>query len=130
MFSGCTSLAYINLKNFNEINLNSYSNMFNGVPDNITICINENTTSNKIFPQIRNKSYKVDCPDDSINKDYNNTQFNPQIYTNSQSENIFILNTSNPIEYTTIIKDTFEITSILNTEYKRIIETQTFLKMK
>ena len=46
MFDGCTNLEYINMINFNEISLDSssnyYSNMFNNVPNNIVVCINTN----------------------------------------------------------------------------------------
>ena len=65
MFEDCINLEYINLKNFNEINLTSYNNMFNNVPDNVVICINEDKTNNTIFPQIKNKAcYNIDCTND------------------------------------------------------------------
>ena len=36
--------------------------MFNNVPDNIVICIRENITRDKIFPQIEaKKSHTIDC---------------------------------------------------------------------
>ena len=66
MFDGCTKLKYINIKNFEETRINNntadYRNIFNGVPDNVVICINENNTKNKIFPQLKNKT--IDCFDD------------------------------------------------------------------
>ena len=56
MFDGCINLEYINLKNFTEIslndNVNNYSNIFRNIPENVVICIDENNTKNKIFPQI------------------------------------------------------------------------------
>ena len=57
MFEGCLNLEYLNLENFDESSLSSdeshFSNIFNDVPDNIVICINENNINNKIFPQIK-----------------------------------------------------------------------------
>ena len=67
MFSGCINLEYINMKKFTEEKLNeSYSaEMFDQVPENVVICINESLTNKLIFPQIRNKScYVIDCSDD------------------------------------------------------------------
>ena len=65
IFDGCINLEYINLKNFNEIKLsedvNEYSNMFNKIKDNITICINKENNKEKILPQIINKSFIIDC---------------------------------------------------------------------
>ena len=67
MFAGCVNLEYINLKNFTEIKLNNsekyYRNMFYNIIENIVICINENITNRKIFPQIKNKKcHVIDCP--------------------------------------------------------------------
>ena len=60
MFYDCKSLEYINLKYFDESNITGgysyYRNMFDGVPDNVVVCINEATTKNLIFPQLRNKT--------------------------------------------------------------------------
>ena len=62
MFYNCSNLEYINLINFTENSLTDYNNMFDLVPDNIVVCINEN--SNKILPQIKNKKcYTIDCSD-------------------------------------------------------------------
>ena len=62
MFSGCSQLAYLNLKNFIENNSLHYSGIFNGVPDNIVICLNE--SSNIILNEIKNKKcYDIDCSD-------------------------------------------------------------------
>ena len=68
MFDGCINLEYINLKNFNEIRLrndkNEYKDIFNKVPENVVICINESLTKNKIFSQIKKKlCYNIDCSD-------------------------------------------------------------------
>ena len=63
MFYGCSKLEYINLKNFTEKSL-GYSyvyDIFVGVPDNVTICLNTNNT--KIFDQL-NKTvnyYTLNC---------------------------------------------------------------------
>ena len=62
IFYDCKSLEYINMQNFDESKLTNYSNMFYNVPNNVVICINEDKTKNKIFPQIRDKScYNIDC---------------------------------------------------------------------
>ena len=63
MFSNCVNLEYINLKNFDEKNLGStsyyYEDMFNNVPENIVICINENINKEKIFSQIANNHVEL-----------------------------------------------------------------------
>ena len=68
MFDGCEKLEYINLNNFNESKLSEdsdgyyYQNIFKNVPENIVICINENITQSKIFPQIKNITcHVIDC---------------------------------------------------------------------
>ena len=68
MFTECTKLEYINLNNFKENISLDVTNIFNGVPDNIVVCLNEN--SNKIKQEIINKAcYTLDCSDDwKINK--------------------------------------------------------------
>ena len=63
MFYNCVNLEYINLKNLSE--LRNCHKMFDNVPENIVICINENIAKEKIFPQLNNKScYSIDCSDD------------------------------------------------------------------
>jgi len=69
MFYGCKNLEYINMKNFNELKLfissTDNKNIFKEIPDNIVICINEDITKNKIFPQIKDKTcYRKDCSND------------------------------------------------------------------
>ena len=60
--ASCTNLEYINLENFEETNLRNFDNIFNDVPENLVICINENKTNERIFPQIKNKScFTIDC---------------------------------------------------------------------
>ena len=66
MFYGCINLEYINLNNFNENkifnNITYYIDMFYNIPMNAIICINENITKSKIFPQIKNNScFVIDC---------------------------------------------------------------------
>ena len=68
MFNGCEKLEYINLNNFNESKLSEdsdgyyYQNIFKNLPENIVICINENITQSKIFPQIKNITcHVIDC---------------------------------------------------------------------
>ena len=61
-FEHCTNLEYINIKNFNERSYELFSLMFTNVPDNVVICANEDNISEKILPQIKEKScYKIDC---------------------------------------------------------------------
>ena len=68
MFKGCSKLEYINLKNFKETNLRYYPDIFKNVPDNIVVCLNDN--SNIIKQQIMDKTcYTIDCSDNwKINK--------------------------------------------------------------
>ena len=58
MFSNCRKLKYINLKNFIENEKLSVTDIFGSVPDNVVICLNEN--SNKIKAEIKN-SYILNC---------------------------------------------------------------------
>ena len=69
MFSGCINLEYINLQNFNDTKVNNnsdnYKNIFNNIPDNVVICINEEHANNIILPQIINKKCKnIYCSND------------------------------------------------------------------
>jgi len=62
MFKGCSKLTYLNLKNFIENNSLTVTDIFSGVPDNIVICLNEN--SNIILNQTKNiKCFNIDCSD-------------------------------------------------------------------
>ena len=67
MFSNCQKLEYINLQNFNEIKIISdycCLNMFENIPNNVVICINESINQKYIFPQIKNiTNYTIDCSD-------------------------------------------------------------------
>ena len=63
MFSGCNNLEYINLKNFNENQLTEYRYMFDNVPSNIVVCIDERNT--KILSKLPNINCRtIDCSDD------------------------------------------------------------------
>ena len=64
MFSGCVSLQYINLKNFSETKLTSFKDIFESIPDNVVLCLNENNTI--ILNQLKQtiKCYTIDCSDD------------------------------------------------------------------
>ena len=65
MFDGCINLEYINLKNFDGNKLKTYNDIFNKIPENIVICINKNTTDDKILSQIyQKKCNTIDCSDD------------------------------------------------------------------
>ena len=63
IFRECKNLEYINLKNFIEKESLSLSSLFQEVPDNIVVCLNEN--SNKILSELKNKGcYTIDCSDE------------------------------------------------------------------
>ena len=53
--------------NFNEISIGSdepYIDIFTNVPNNIVICINKEKIINKIYPQIENKTCRIEeCAD-------------------------------------------------------------------
>ena len=75
LFSDCINLEYINLKNFNESSLDNspsyYQKMFYNLPENLVVCINQNLTERKIFPQITEKKcYTIDCSDDWKSRRY------------------------------------------------------------
>ena len=62
MFDGCINLEYINLLNFSEENLNkSFAyDIFKNVPENIVICMNDN--SNIILAEInKTNCYSIGC---------------------------------------------------------------------
>ena len=53
------------MNNFVETKLSDVNNMFNNIPENVVICINESLTGQKIFPQIKNKKcFVIDCTKD------------------------------------------------------------------
>ena len=58
MFYGCSSLKYINLQNFIENNSLFIMDIFYGIPDNVVICLNEN--SRRIKSETKS-SYIKDC---------------------------------------------------------------------
>ena len=53
MFENCVNLEYINLKNFKDTNLKKYNNIFSNVPENVAVCIVNNT--NKITKNLAGK---------------------------------------------------------------------------
>jgi len=60
IFYNCSNLEYINLINFKEKSNTSVEGIFDYVPDNVLICLNEK--SNKILAQIKNITcYTIDC---------------------------------------------------------------------
>ena len=62
MFSGCSQLKYINLKNFIAKNYLTVENIFFNIPENIVACLNEN--NHKILEAFINRScYTLDCSD-------------------------------------------------------------------
>ena len=63
MFDGCLYLEYINMKNFKEDNLRGYHDMFNNVPENVVLCLDDNNNI-QIISQLNDKScYIIDCSD-------------------------------------------------------------------
>ena len=63
MFYNSFNLEYINLYNFNESSLNQFNNMFEGIPINVIICINENNIENLIQELSNLNCYIIDCSD-------------------------------------------------------------------
>ena len=65
MFCGCINLGYINLKNFKNYSENSFGGsekMFYQVPENVVICINENSN---ILSELVNQTCNIlTCSDD------------------------------------------------------------------
>ena len=60
MFQGCLGLEYINLKYFIENFSLSVDSIFSKVPNNVIVCLNENST--KILAKIKEKNkYSIDC---------------------------------------------------------------------
>ena len=119
MFSGCINLEYINLIKFDENELKSYNNIFDNVPENIVICINELKARSKILPQIKEITYHtIDCTNNwktkqkKINKDregyyLDNNLYKECFYTcktcktsgNVINHNCLKCNDNYPIEY-------------------------------
>ena len=80
MFYNCVNLEYINLNNFNESKLKDYKDIFYSIKENVVICINEDITKEKIFPQIKNIScHVIECSNDWRQKQkkiiYNTNEF-------------------------------------------------------
>ena len=94
MFADCHNLEYISLNYLNEYKLgnsiNQYEKIFDFVPENIVICIKEEITKDKIFPQIKIKTCCViDCSNDWKSKQkkiIHNTNECIEIYDNSGKE--------------------------------------------
>ena len=62
MFRGCSGLTYINLKSFIENASLSYVEIFDSIPENIVVCLNNH--SDKLLSEIFNiKCYTMDCSD-------------------------------------------------------------------
>ena len=74
MFKNCDKLEFINMSNFNEQNMIyptdpaaqiEYHEIFEGVSDNIIVCIDKDLNRNIIIPQLKNKKcYIIYCSDD------------------------------------------------------------------
>ena len=138
MFDGCSNLKYINMENFEETRIRNntaeYKNIFDGVPDNIIICINENNTKSKIFSQLMNKT--IDCSDDWECKYFNNCQSKCLYYHyfNENNESFCTENETCSGSYDKLIidknecVDTCEKHSIYKYEYNKIILTNALME--
>ena len=111
MFEGCANLRYINLKNLDESQLENdskrISNIFDGVPENVVICLNDNITKNIILPQLKNKTcYVNDCSDNWKKNQLklipeNNTcvpNYDDDIENNNYRNETIIINENNIIQ--------------------------------
>ena len=64
MFYNCNNLQYINLKNFEQKSNLHYPNIFNGIPKNVIVCIDEDK-AHDLYHLIENfNCYNIDCSDD------------------------------------------------------------------
>jgi len=62
LFTGCVNLEYINMSNFIESSNINVINMFDGVPDNIVYCINDEAVVPNIMSELSKKKYAInDC---------------------------------------------------------------------
>ena len=61
MFSYCSSLEYINLKNFKKNILNIYRDFFYNTPDCFVLCINDSINENIILSEFKDKCITIDC---------------------------------------------------------------------
>ena len=55
LFTNCSSLEYINISNFKEGNELNNDNMFNGVPNNLVFCSNNEENIPKILTELKIK---------------------------------------------------------------------------
>ena len=65
MFNGCTKLKYVNFSkaNDNKLQINSYLNIFNDIPNGFIICIK--SQANKLFSLIQqNNNWTINCSKD------------------------------------------------------------------
>ena len=64
IFEGCPNLEYINLSNISEIGINPSINIFDKIPDNITIYVKE--SSNNLLSLLNKIScYTIVCSDEN-----------------------------------------------------------------
>ena len=70
LFNGCQNLEYINFNNFKEGNQITDKNMFfNGIPNNITYCINNKENMPLIMGELNNRNCTInDCSEDWSSK--------------------------------------------------------------
>ena len=86
MFDGCSSLEYLNIENF--IQPSSYTDIFNGVPDNIVICLSN--TENAILNKLPNKECTLfSCSDDWKSNKKKILENNGNCIDDCMSDNIY-----------------------------------------
>ena len=64
MFHNCNNLHYLNLKNFKQKENLDYTGIFDGIPNNIIVCINEEKAPSIYQLIINLENSYIDCSDD------------------------------------------------------------------
>ena len=59
LFKDCINLEYINLRNFIEKSNANTSKIFDGVPDNIIYCINDEEKVPNIMNELKKKKFAI-----------------------------------------------------------------------
>ena len=64
MFNNCSNLEYINFSNYIDGRYSNMTDMFNGVPNNLTYCSKDETLMPKTLEQLKDKNCIInDCSD-------------------------------------------------------------------
>ena len=64
MFNGCNHLQYLNLKNFEQNQNLNYQYIFNEIPNNIIVCLNQVKAPNLYQLIYDLEDSHIDCSDD------------------------------------------------------------------